>query len=407
MTQNKVKLAIVKFGGMSAGGTEKFLQNIAAFIDKNRFSVTFFYCDAAPYLGSDFVHPDTDPARVMWLEREGVSLVKFHVGAKDITQKGHPWIDTDFWEVFDEGAFDILQTARAGHPEFPFTELRKIAIVDSIHLNAGVHNQKNIAAVMSLSKWSQRQWIRRGGDPRKSVLVSHPIPDKVVRPQKNDRRGDALVFGMHQRPSDDIFSPIPLLAYSQIETTETRFLLMGGSGKYALQASDLGLRTFKQLPFSGKPEAIEQFLLGLDVYAHGRKDGEINSTAIAEALRSSLPIVSHHSVFNQGHQEIVARSGFYAQSLDDYVNALKSLADNSVRQRIGRDARSLFLKKYERNGQMRQIEALYSSVLSSRPPTDQPMLSASREFIGRGWALGDHLARAGLVRRMETKFSPK
>ena len=59
-----IKIAFIKFGGMSIGGTEKVLQTIAAELPKDQFQVDFFYCDAAPYIGSDFKHIDTDPSRV-------------------------------------------------------------------------------------------------------------------------------------------------------------------------------------------------------------------------------------------------------------------------------------------------------------------------------------------------------
>ena len=47
----KIKVAFIKFGGMANGGTEKYLQTIAAHLPKDEFDVDFFYCDAAPYIG--------------------------------------------------------------------------------------------------------------------------------------------------------------------------------------------------------------------------------------------------------------------------------------------------------------------------------------------------------------------
>ena len=45
-----IKIAFIKFGGMANGGTEKYLQTIAAHLPKDEFDVDFFYCDAAPYI---------------------------------------------------------------------------------------------------------------------------------------------------------------------------------------------------------------------------------------------------------------------------------------------------------------------------------------------------------------------
>ena len=66
-----IKVAFIKFGGMANGGTEKYLQTIAAHLPKDEFQVDFFYCDAAPYIGSDFKHLDTDESRVEYTKSHG------------------------------------------------------------------------------------------------------------------------------------------------------------------------------------------------------------------------------------------------------------------------------------------------------------------------------------------------
>ena len=81
-----IKVAFIKFGGMANGGTEKYLQTIAAHLPKDEFEVDFFYCDAAPYIGSDFKHIDTDPSRVEYVKEHGVNLIKFDVEFKDVTK---------------------------------------------------------------------------------------------------------------------------------------------------------------------------------------------------------------------------------------------------------------------------------------------------------------------------------
>ena len=65
--EKRIRVAFVKFCGMATGGTEKVLQTIAANLDKNKFLVDFYYCDTAPYIGSDFVHPDNDLDRMLSL----------------------------------------------------------------------------------------------------------------------------------------------------------------------------------------------------------------------------------------------------------------------------------------------------------------------------------------------------
>ena len=119
---------------MANGGTEKYLQTIAAYLPKDLFEVDFFYCDAAPYIGSDFKHIDTDQSRVEYCKSNGINLIKFDVGFKNVTISTHDWVDTNFWEVFNESDYDIIQTGRSGHPEYPFIHIINTPIVDSIHL---------------------------------------------------------------------------------------------------------------------------------------------------------------------------------------------------------------------------------------------------------------------------------
>ena len=94
----KIRIAFIKFGGLSAGGTEKFLQTIAANLPKNEFTVDYFYCDTAPYIGSNFKHPGTDINRLKYMEGHKVNLIEFHVKNKNITAETHDWETTDFWE---------------------------------------------------------------------------------------------------------------------------------------------------------------------------------------------------------------------------------------------------------------------------------------------------------------------
>ena len=56
-----IKVAFIKFGGMANGGTEKYLQTIAAHLPKDEFEVDFFYCDAAPSVSYTHLTLPTTP----------------------------------------------------------------------------------------------------------------------------------------------------------------------------------------------------------------------------------------------------------------------------------------------------------------------------------------------------------
>ncbi len=371
MTQ-KIKIAFIKFGGLSAGGTEKFLQVLAANLPEDKFSVDYFYCDAAPYLGSDFKHLDTDPERVEFLQNSPVNLVKFHVAYKDVTSPNHDWIGTDFWEKFNEKNYDLIQTGRGGYPEYPFTKIKKTPIIDSLHLLAGIDNQYNISRVLHISSWSANQWIKKGGDSKRVEIISTfiEIPKKNyvdLRPKLKIE--NKFVFGFHQRKDDWIYSPIPLAAYKKIENEHTVFLLLNGSDLYKKQAQELGIKNIVFLPYAETQDDIYNFILTLDVFSHGRKDGEVNSSAMAEAMYFGLPIVSHTSTMANGHIEAIGNAGKVVDTIEEYAEELARLMnDKEYYTLLSTNAKERFNEHYELKNQIRKIVKIYKDVLQNPFP---------------------------------------
>ena len=327
---DKIKIAFIKFGGMAIGGTEKVLQTIAAELPKDEFIVDYYYCDAAPYIGSDFKHIDTDPSRVEYVKEYGVNPIKFNVEFKDVTKPTHDWVNTDFWDYFDEEKYDVIQTGRSGHPEYPFTMINKTPIVDSIHLSGMGENKSNVFKTVLISQEQKIRWVNAGGASDKAVIIPNPlkIPD-VGDVSYREEFGwkDKFIFGLHQRRDNHIFSPIPLEAYDEIENDNTAFLLLGGSESYQKQAKDLGLKNFKYLPTTGDLEKIHKFLNTLDVYAHGRSDGEQCSCAIIEAMSHSLPVISHTAP-SMGQKEQKGDAGDVVEGYEEYADVMRDMIDD-------------------------------------------------------------------------------
>ena len=313
--KNLKKIAFIKFGGMAFGGTEKVLQTIASKLPKNMYAVDFFYCDAAPYLGSDFKHINTDPSRIDYCIKNGVNLIKFNVDFKDVRVSTHDWINTNFWNFFNEDNYDLIITGRSGHPEYPFHMINKAKIIDTIHLSGMAENKVNVFKTVLISKEQRDRWTKAGGPRKKSTIIPNPVEVHETK-EKFDFKNQ-FVFGMHQRDDDNIFSPIPLEAYKKIESKNTIFIILGGSKKYRNQAELLGIKNIKFLPTTADIGIIHKFLNSLDVYAHGRKDGEQCSTAIIEAMSHGLPFISHIAP-SMGHVEQINESGLIAKDADEY-----------------------------------------------------------------------------------------
>lgn len=332
---DKIKIAFIKFGGLAAGGTEKGLQTIAANLPKDRFEVDYYYCDTAPYIGADTIHAGTDPSRKKYLEDAGINLIEFKVGAKDIRVPTHDWVNTNLWELFDERKYDIVQSARAGHAEYPFTHIHSTPIVDLITLPGMAERKHNVEKVIHISKYQAQTWVQAGGEPHKVEVIPLLTEFPAITTQENLRKelgisNDAFVYGFHQRVDDGIFSDIPLNAYKEVESkygNKVAFVLMGASNLYQNQSGILGLENFYHVEHSGDYDRIQMFLNTVDVYAHGRKDGETYSMAIAEAMRSSKPVVSHVAPA-MGHVETIGKGGKVVETAKAYATEMIYLKEN-------------------------------------------------------------------------------
>ena len=362
-----IKVAFIKFGGMANGGTEKVLQTIAAELPKDQFIVDYFYCDSAPYIGSDFVHPDTDPSRVQYVKDNGVNVIKFDVEFKDLRTATHDWVNTNFWELFNEEKYDVIQTGRSGHPEYPFTLINKTPIVDSIHLSGMAENKHNSVKTVLISKEQRDRWIMSGGPADKAVIIPNPlkIPDVGdINYREEFGWQDKFIFGLHQRRDNHIFSPIPLEAYDEIEDDNTAFLLLGGSENYQKQAKDLGLKNFKHLPPVGELEPIHKFLNTLDVFAHGRSDGEQCSCAIIEAMSHGLPVISHTAP-SMGQLEQIGDAGKVANSYQEYSEVMVDMIDDkNYYSKCAQNSKKRYNEIYKLESIIKKYADIYEGVVN-------------------------------------------
>ena len=333
MTENKkkIKVAVVKYGGICSGGTEKYIQTIAANLPKDRFEVDFYYCDGTPYIGADYKYPPSDPERLQYLLDHGVNAIKFDVDFKDVTVPTHTWVNTNFWDVFKEEDYDIVQTGRAGHSEYPFTEINNTWIVDAITLPGMAEFKSNVYKTIHISEYQKETWVKAGGHEDNAIVlpIVSDLPDRTTDDLRMELDlGDAFVCGLHQREDDGIFSPVALNAFARLAPENAKFIVMGGSKNYEKLAAKLGLEDrFIQLPHSGDPKRLDMFLNTLDVYTHARADGETFGLCISEAMAYGLPVVSHVAPA-MGHVETIGAAGKVCETEDEYVDFINELRDN-------------------------------------------------------------------------------
>jgi len=375
----KFRIAFIKFGGLAAGGTERWLQMMAANLPRDQFEVDYYYCDAAPYIGSDYKHADTDPDRLRYMQEHQVNLIKFHVGAKDITVPTHDWVDTDFWQKFDAQKYNLVQAGKAGHAEYPF-HLLELPVVEYVTLMAGVDRSPNLVWSIHLSQWQRRQWFRAGGRLDKSSVIPIPVEPPVCTDNLRQVLGippEALVAGFHQRADNNIFSPIPLQAFARLQQPDRHFVIMGGGSAYRQQAVQLGLENVHFLDHSGDAAQISRFLNTLDIFAHGRRDGETFGAVLAEAMMHGKPCLSHPSLVNDNNAqpETMGPAGLFARDLDDYTDKLCALfVDNDLRGRLAAKARSHAEAYYSLPACVEALSAVYRRLCGQPVPPIRPQV---------------------------------
>ena len=364
----KKNIAFVKYAGASAGGTEKFLQTIAANLNKSKFEVDYYYSGPAKVIGSKYLHMPVNDHRLNYLKDNKVNTIEFNVEKIVFSNSNQKkWENTNFYKIFDEEKYDLIQIARSNKNEEPYTTIKNTPIVDSIHTYWGVDDQVNVAKVLIQSDDLKDKWIQNGGKEEKVVTNCTPIDDKKenFRNLKEEfKLYNKFVFGLHQRKDDSIYSSVPLDCYKRIESSKTFFLIMGGSSKYSEQAKELKLKNFAQIDFDFDKDSEEIFLNTLDAYAHGRKDGETFGLAIAEAMRNSLPIISHKNVYNNGHIQTIGNGGRVVGSHLEYIIEMYKLMKIKRYYNKKKElSRELFLRNYESKNKIKFIEQLYLDII--------------------------------------------
>lgn len=354
------KIAFVHWNGLSAGGTERFLQTIAANLPRNQFEVDYYYSG------------EVAPHRKKYMEKHGINLIEFHFNRRIHKGRYTYFSDCDFSSVY-KGGYDLVQAGRYGAPESFFECIKDTPIVDSVHYVDGVDNRYNISRVMHISEFSKNAWIKRGGDSKRTVMISLPLfLPKFTFTDIRKQLGlteDIFIYGFHQANRDGVFSDIPLRAYKEIENDKNAFVVCNGSKLYRKQAKELGLKNIFFYDYLASDDEFYSVIKSFDVYAHGRKDGELNSAAIAEALSFGLPIITHPSENFNGHLEVVKDNGFVAENFMEYARYMKLLEENEeTRIKCGRASRELFEQKYDFSAQMKNIITIYADVINNPYP---------------------------------------
>ena len=311
---------------MGNGGIEKYLQTIAIIYKQAGHEVDFYYTNAAPILRSAWQHPDNNEDRIKIVKSHGINLIPIFVESR----VHNHWNGSDFFEKFDESKYDVLITAGNGESEYPYNQLKKIKIIHTIH-GEHVFNQANIKKSILLCDWQAEKWVNNGGDTTKLEIIPPivQIPDSYSKNFRNENNipVNAFVYGFHQRDDESIASTVSLEAFSKIQMENRYFIILGGAQIHRDYVLSNNIKNVIFKDATASPQNIHSFINALDVYAHARKDGEVCSACIIEALSQGKPVISHVAQ-NMGHREQIEGCGQMCDSLGQYQEAMVMLQES-------------------------------------------------------------------------------
>ncbi len=136
---NKKRILFYDINGLSYAGTQKNLQILAKYLDKEKYEVFFMY--------SSKNHSE----RKGYLENSGINLIDFDY---ESVEKKLPFYITGMkphiFDVIKDHKIDLFVTAGSGYPEFPTANITKLPII-FINVFGSVTVQKNIKKHVCMS----------------------------------------------------------------------------------------------------------------------------------------------------------------------------------------------------------------------------------------------------------------
>jgi glycosyltransferase involved in cell wall biosynthesis len=225
-----------------------------------------------------------------------------------------------------------------------------------------------------LSQWclDKSPWA----DLNKSSFIYYPVADTSNARVDCDIRQelripkDSILLGRLSRPNlDDGEFILEVLLRVLVKFPQVHFVCIGASNAFIERSRELRLGNVHCLLPTTDESRINQFLRGLDIFLHYRREGETFGLNIAEAMSRGIPIVSHRSEFDNAQIELITKdrlSGIVCDKLavDAYVAAVEKLiVDSSLRLELGQNARQTAEKHFCAGKLTRTLESVYMRVL--------------------------------------------
>lgn len=272
-------------------------------------------------------------------------------------EKGWCPVWSDFSELVKKLNLGIMHFARSGYYEWPFIErLAPLQVETNIfgHRDTSPFLDKSIAICHYIAH------VRGTTD----AVIYNPIPDGITAGD-NLRRDfgipeNALVFGRIGRPAN--FHSIALQAFDYLVRRYGNlfYIIIGPCNRTKAFIEARKIPNIILIEPTSDDGFIERFHRTIDIMLHYRSDGEVHSTALAQAMMYSIPAISHTTSQHNGQIETIGEAGGVARDLNEYISLAEELVRNSEwRRTLSETARKIALERYEQNKIVKTIQDKY------------------------------------------------
>ena len=238
----------------------------------------------------------------------------------------------EFYEIIKEIKPFIMHRQTSGQPEMPFVPpiVEQVDHVISTSIFGHVDESIPLSRVIYISNGMQHCAGVFGPNIRMiGIPVEAPLSDENLKDEL-DIPNDAFVFGRIGRDDNDIYDPVNLVSFVEVEDENTYFVALSPSEVLKEKAEQLGITNIRYVDKTLDDVRISKFFNTLDVLAHSRKDGECNPGNIWEGFAHGKPVISHYGIPYNGHIQEIGDCGFVTYRMDNFHNVWQDLNPSSI-----------------------------------------------------------------------------
>lgn len=341
-------LHVVKSLGL--GGTEKAMQLMVRHLDRARFS--------------PFVFSLADGERRPLLKKDGVPVI----------------IGGDLLAALEKLRPAVVHLHRAGWPEpeilFPVKRFGPRAVVETNVF--GRLDDSPLGGVIDLHLFVSRFCLNRFAahhgervDLSRYRVLYNPVDTDLISRLAPERDYSLPVAARLSRPDPGKWSRLAFDMLPILKALEPgfRFLVIGATPEFESFVRDNELSgNVELLPPVARDEDLAAFLGRATLLAHANDTGESFGMAIAEAMASGLPVVTHPAAGDRDNAqlELVEHgvTGLVAETAEEYASALSRLWRNpDEARRMGQAGRDKASRLYRAQEIARQLGDIYRELL--------------------------------------------